>query len=96
MEIRFSAPLEQVAHGRATILLVRLPDDESDLLNSLLLPRGGFASIKVDATVGDSAWRTSVFPDRENFLLLIARKRVEAEALSVGKAVTVTLRPVGS
>jgi len=96
MEITFSAPLEQVPHGRATILLVRLPDDESDLLNSLPLPRGGFASIKVDAIIGDSAWRTSVFPDRDNFLLLIARKRVEAESLAVGKAVAVRLRPVGT
>jgi len=95
MEIQFTAHLEQHAHGRASILLVNVPDDESDLLNSLPIPRGGFGSIKVDAAVGGTIWRTSVFPSRENFLLLIARKLAEAEGLAVGSPVQVLLTPVG-
>lgn len=95
MELTFTAPLERHAHGRAMITLVGVPDDESDLLNDLPVPRGGFGSIAVHATVGKTVWRTSVFPDKERFLLLIARKLTMAEGLEVGAGVTVTLNVIG-
>jgi len=91
VELTFTTILEEHAHGRATILLVRVPDEESDLLDDLPIPRGGFGSIKVDATIGKTSWRTSVFPDRHGFLLLIARHRAKVEALEVGKPVLVSL-----
>ena len=91
MQITFTAPLESHPHGRATILLVTVPDDESDLLSDLPVQRGGFGSIPCTARIGATSWRTSVFPDKSNYLLLIARKRAVAEELEVGEPVTVHL-----
>jgi hypothetical protein len=56
--------------------------------------RGGFGSVKVDATIGGTTWRTSVFPDKTGYLLLVARKVARAEGLTVGAAVAVTLAVV--
>ena len=78
-------------HGRALIHLVTLPDETSDFLNDLPLARGGFGSIKVEAGVGTTTWKTSVFPDGETFLLLIAKKLILKENLEVGKLIEVTL-----
>lgn len=94
MRLTFTAALEEHAHGRATILLVHVPDDESDLLLDLPVMRGGFGSVKVDATIGGTTWRTSVFPDKRGYLLLVARKVARAEGLAVGAPVAVTLAVV--
>ena len=68
-----------------------LPEETSDFLNDLPLARGGFGSIKVEAGIGTTVWKTSVFPDGEGFLLLIAKKLITRERLDVGKLVEVTL-----
>jgi len=91
MQVSFSAPVERQAHGRATIHLVTLPDDEADLLASLGVPRGGFGSIKVNASIGDTTWRTSIFPTSDTFILLVARKLLAVEQIEVGDEVMVAL-----
>jgi len=72
-------------------MLLNVPEDTSDFLEDLPLLRGGFASIKVDATVGNTTWRTSIFPSNNNFLLLISKKLASRENLKVGELVTVNL-----
>jgi len=94
MQVTFTAPVERHAHGRATIHLVTLPDDEADLLASLGIPRGGFGSIKVNATIGDTSWRTSIFPTSDTFILLVSRKLLAAEQIDVTDEVTVRLNVV--
>lgn len=96
MRLTFTTPLEEHAHGRATILLVHVPDDECDLLLDLPVMRGGFGSIKVDATIGRTTWRTSVFPDKGGYLLLVSRKVANAESLSVGAPTKVALALVAA
>ncbi|MCL2090654.1 MAG: DUF1905 domain-containing protein [Micrococcales bacterium] len=91
VRVRFSAPLQALPHGRATYLVVRLPEDESDLVDDLPVPRVGFQGVRVEATIGTTTWKTTVFPDKEGFLLLVARKIAAAEALVVGEPVDVTL-----
>jgi len=83
--------LQALPHGRATYLVVFLPEDVSDLINDLQVPRVGFQGVKVEATIGATTWKTTVFPDKESFLLLVARKVATAEALTVGEPVDVTL-----
>lgn len=55
--------------------------------------RKGFGSAKVRATIGDTIWRTSVFPHRESGAWLLPVKAAvrKAEALAEGDAVTVTV-----
>jgi hypothetical protein len=55
--------------------------------------RGGFGSVKVEARVGGTVWRTSVFPSKDPpgyFLPMKASVR-KAEKLAEGDAVTVEL-----
>lgn len=59
--------------------------------------RGGFGSIRVEARVGESVWRTSLFPDKQSgsFLLPIKKAIREAEGLEVETPVSVRLEPLG-
>ena len=52
----------------------------------------GFGSLKVVATIGDTAFRTSVFPSKETGWLLPVKASVrKAEGLSEGEAVELAL-----
>ena len=52
----------------------------------------GFGSLKVVATIGGSAFKTSVFPSKESGWLLPVKASVrKAEGLNEGDAVTVVL-----
>lgn len=59
-------------------------------------PPRGFGSVRVEATVGGTTWRTSVFPDSRggSYVLPVKRAVREAEDLDDGDQVTVTLRPL--
>ena len=53
---------------------------------------GGFGSLKVTATIGDSTFKTSVFPSKELGWLLPVKASVrKAEGLGEGGVVTVVL-----
>lgn len=57
-------------------------------------PRAGFGSRRVEVTVGDTTWRTSVFPDTTaaSYLLPVKRAVRVAERLVEGDPVEVRLR----
>ena len=56
-------------------------------------PRKGFGSVKVKVKLGDSEWRTSLFPDktRDSYLLPIKVSVRKAEGLLQGGHVAVAL-----
>ena len=91
MQLVFNAPLRAAEHGRATIHLVDLPDELADYLNDLPLARHGFGSIKVEAGIGATTWKTSLFPSGQTFILLIARKLIARENLTLGRPIEITL-----
>ncbi len=52
----------------------------------------GFGSLKVTATIGDSTWRTSVFPSREEGWMLPVKSAVrKAEGIGEGDEVALVL-----
>lgn len=53
----------------------------------------GFGSVKVAARIGDTAWSTSVFPQKQSteWILLVSRKVMRAEGLADGEPVALTL-----
>jgi hypothetical protein len=93
--VTFTAELERSTHGRGTYTSVTADEETSDFLASLPLQRGGFGSIPCLATVGTTTWRTSVFPSRGSYLLLLNKKVVAAEDLYDGEPVTVELELFG-
>lgn len=56
-------------------------------------PKRGWGSIKVRATIGDTRWDTSMFPEKNSkgWLLPVKASVRRAEALVAGDEVTVTI-----
>jgi Domain of unknown function (DUF1905) len=56
-------------------------------------PRRGFGSVRVRATIGESTWTTSIFPDgaRGSYVLPVKRAVRKAEELDVGDVAAVTV-----
>jgi hypothetical protein len=77
-----------------TWTFVSLPAAASEDIRDLATePRRGFGSVRVQVTVGDSTWTTSIFPDsvRGGYVLPIKRAVRRAEDLDVGDIATVTV-----
>ena len=58
------------------------------------LGRGrGFGSVKVTARIGETSWKSSVFPQSKHseWVLLVSKKVMRAEGLSEDELVQVTL-----
>jgi hypothetical protein len=56
-------------------------------------PKRGWGSLKVRATIGDTSWDTSIFPEKDagGWLLPVKAAVRKAEGLIAGDAVTVTV-----
>lgn len=93
MLVRFTAPL-WLWQGKAAWHFITLPEDESQVIR-LAVPRGGrnWGSVRVTATIGESRWQTSIFPDtrRNAYLLPVKADIRKAEGLTVGATVDVRL-----
>lgn len=61
-------------------------------IKSLDLPKRGWGSVKVVATVGETKWKTSIFPDKDGTYLLPIKKSVRiAENIKVGERIKLNL-----
>ena len=75
---------------------VSLPFDASDEIEAVAGPGRsdrGFGSVRVEVTIGDSTWRTSVFPSTEQktYVLPVKKAVRVAEGLEEGSTATVRL-----
>lgn len=91
--IRLKASLElwTGAHGRVHFLT--LPEKLADevRVQALETPRG-FGSVRVECTIGDATWRTSLFPVKSGGYFLPVKAAVCRQAgLAPGDEVTVAL-----
>ena len=78
-------------------VFVTVPEEVSDEIRDRAGPPRGFGSIRVEATIGATTWRTSVFPNSEEagtFALPLKKPVRKAEGLEVGDTATVELRVV--
>jgi hypothetical protein len=96
--IRLIAPLWLWSGGSWHFITV--PEDEAvEIRAHSLLNRGGFGSVKVEATIhapersGEAVtWRTSVFPQKNGGYLLPVKKDVRSRAdIAAGDEVTLEL-----
>jgi hypothetical protein len=72
---------------------ITVPEEKAvEIRAHSLLNRGGFGSVKVEATINEVSWRTSVFPQKSGGYLLPVKKEVRCRAdIAAGDEVTVTL-----
>jgi len=93
-EIHFTGDLwEYTSASPGSWHFVTLPGEIADDIISEAGQNNPFGSIRVDATINATTWRTSLFPDKSRGLLLLpVKKQVRrVEDLGDGSACHVTL-----
>lgn len=80
-------------HSGGRWVLLTVPEDESDEIRDIAPNVGGFGSVRVGVQIGDSQWKTSVFPNSKSgcFVLPIKKPVRKAEEIDAGDTVTVEL-----
>jgi hypothetical protein len=69
-----------------------VPAELSEDIREIPRMRRGFGAVRVEARVGDTQWRTSIFPDSGGSYVLPLKKAVrDAESLVEGGTVVVQL-----
>jgi hypothetical protein len=77
---------------------VSVPEDDADDIEARYGHKAkGFGSVPVQATIGTTRWKTSIFPDskRGTYLLPVKRAVRDAEGLAEGDVAHVELTIVG-
>ena len=72
---------------------ITVPEElASEIRAQSLVQRGGFGSVRVEASIADVSWRTSVFPQKSGGYLLPVKADVRRRAgIVAGDEVTVSL-----
>ena len=93
MHFTFTTPMWLYA-GKGAWHFVTLPKDAADEIRFFNSLAKGFMPIAVDASMGETTWKTSVFPDAKSGSYLLAIKAAvrKAENLDAGTEVTVSIR----
>ncbi len=96
MAYEFDAQLWHWNPGEAgTWTALSLPADVADEVLEIGAPYArGFGSLRVEATVGGTTWRTSIFPDdaRRTYALPVNKAVRRAEGVEAGDLARVRLR----
>ncbi len=80
--------------GAAGWHFVTLPKETSEEIAILATPlKSAWGSIRVAATIGETSWQTSIFPDnkRRAYVLPVKAAIRKKQKIETGKTVTVTL-----
>ena len=78
--------------ARDSWYFVDVPQEESDEIRDRPRMPRGFGSVRVEATIGDTTWRTSIFPGRERYALPLKKAVRDAEGVEPGEPVEVVIR----
>ena len=91
--IRLAATLWRWSGEGGSWHFLTIPEELSaEIRAQSLLRRGGFGSVRVEASIDDVCWRTSVFPQKSGGYILPVKVDVRKRAdISDGNAVSLTL-----
>jgi hypothetical protein len=91
--IHLTAPLWLWSGGTASWHFTTIPEELCDEIRAeSFARRAGFGSVRVDATIADVTWRTSVFPQKSGGYILPVKADVRRRtAIVAGDEVEVTL-----
>ncbi|MEM1050763.1 MAG: DUF1905 domain-containing protein [Pseudomonadota bacterium] len=101
--ITATLPLRRWQGEKATYHLVSFAGDAAEALTGyafiqkLEMGRSrGFGSLKVMAQIGETSWKTSVFPQgkQSEWILLVSKKVMKVENLAPGDQIPVTVTPI--
>ena len=108
-EITSTLPLQRWQGDRGTYHLVNFKDEAAEAITTHAAlhrmefgKQRGFGSVKVLARIGETEWKTSVFPMNiedmsrrsKNWTLLVSKKVMKAEDIAAGDEVEVHLNPI--
>ncbi|MDN4472537.1 DUF1905 domain-containing protein [Demequina zhanjiangensis] len=89
----FDADLYLWEARQQTWVFADLPHDAADAIEDAQRgPRRGFGAVKVEVTLGETVWRTSIFPSKDRGTYIVPVKRAVLDAEGVKPPETVTLR----
>lgn len=90
MVLRFEGVLWEY-EGEAPWVFVTMPVEDATMIRETVPPKSGFGSIRVEVTLGETTWKTSIFPDRDSgsYVLPVKRMVREAEGVEPGDSVKV-------
>ncbi len=91
-----TAPLWVWSGGQGSWHFVTVPEEQSAEIRAEAFagPRG-FGSVRVEATIDDVSWRTSVFPQKSGGYILPVKAEVRRKTgIAAGDDVSVTLKLV--
>lgn len=93
-EFTFTAAVWEWSGDHPSWFMLTVPEDESDQIEELTTSTVGFGSVKVEVTIGDTQWRTSLFPSKEAEAYVLPLKKAvrKAEGLEDGTEAEVTVR----
>jgi hypothetical protein len=94
MELTFTAKM-RIWPGEAAWCFISLPGEYYEEIRMITSgPKRGFGSVRVEATIGKTIWKTSIFPDSKlkSYLLPIKKAVRKAENIEVGDMVEVKIR----
>lgn len=94
MEFTFKAELWEW-QGEGAWCFVSVPTKHyEDIKHINLLPKKGFGSIRVEAKIGETTWKTSIFPDSKSksYLLPVKKEVRKKERLEIGSVLLVRVR----
>jgi hypothetical protein len=71
-------------------------EDAAEIKKDHLSPiRQGFGAIPVNVTIGETTWKTSIFPEKEGSYLLPLKKQVrEKEKIAKGDTISFTVQVI--
>jgi hypothetical protein len=93
LEFTFSGNI-WMYQGKAAWFFVTLPKDDSEQIKFFNNhKRRGWRSVRVKAAIGETAWRTSLFPDSKAgaYLLPVKADIRKKEKIKAGDKVSITL-----
>lgn len=91
--IAVTAPLWLWSGNSGSWHFVTVPKEQSSEIRAeSLVRRGGFGSVRVEASINGVTWRTSVFPQKSGDYILPVKKDVRCEAgIAAGEEILLTL-----
>ena len=84
MQIEFEGEIFRWQSREQEWIFVALPAPLSAEIAEIPRPRRGFGSVRVEARIGLSRWRTSIFPDATQGTYVLPLKRAVREAEGIG------------